>query len=313
MATKNLARTVIEGGRNGRNKWERRHSHDTERASERDYLNKVEVDPEGYDEYDIVEKVRVYKEFSDKLSPVYRWLSAQVGRPWNDVRSEVATTFDTRTTAGRHIVYDHLLNQVSTGPDYKYGRRYDPDETTSYYRHDFYVNAGGVLCEKTQISRDNKTEKFDTIKIANWLSGRIVGQVGNKFYWFTPVGKNKKHRGGTRNREWKCEWGNYTKKAGGYYNYPRGIQWVYLEKVPIYKVDSLGLQVMEAGRPITIGTKEEWQIAYGKPDLRQDRKLNEKEMSFWNTIPTHYQTRVLEQSPTYPNPPKPDPYGYYRF
>jgi hypothetical protein len=311
MSTKRLQKTVIEGGRNGRNKWERRHSHDTERASERDYLNKVEVDPEGYDEYEIEEKVHVYKEFSDKLSPVYRWLSSRVGRPWDEVRSEVATTFDTRTTAGRHIVYDHLLSQVSTGPDYKYGQKYDPDDTTSYFRHDFYVDVEGVLREKTLRPRHPKSEKFDTVKIANWLAGRIVGQVGNKFFWFTPVGKGKKKHG--RTRQWKCEWGNYTKKAGGYYHYPRGIQWVYLELVPIYKLDSLGQPVFEDGKHIVIGTKEEWQIAFGKPDLRQNRRLNEKEYSFWNTLPAWAKTTVLEQSPTYPNPPKPDPYGYYRF
>lgn len=41
MATKNLARTAIEGGRVGRNKWERRYSHTTERTSTREFCDKL--------------------------------------------------------------------------------------------------------------------------------------------------------------------------------------------------------------------------------------------------------------------------------
>ena len=122
MSKKNLARTAIEGGRYGRNKWERRYSHRTDRAAERNYMSKVEHDVEYFDDYDIKPSAPVYKEFKDKLSPMYRWLHAQVGRKWDEVRSEVAEKFDTRTTAGRHITYDHLLSSVEEKPRLEYRR-----------------------------------------------------------------------------------------------------------------------------------------------------------------------------------------------
>src|SRR5580692_493657 len=112
MSSKRLSKTVIEGGRHGYNKWERRHSHAEVRAGERDYLKQVITDPELADDIDIEAVRPVMKEFTDKLAPMYRWLDTQIGRPWSEVRSEIFTTFDTRTTAGRHITFDHLLSSV---------------------------------------------------------------------------------------------------------------------------------------------------------------------------------------------------------
>lgn len=307
MGTKNLARTAIEGGRTGSNKWERRDSHNSERASARDYCNKVRLDPESYEDFDIEEKDHVRKEFNDKLGPMYRWLASQCGRPWDEVRSEVSKTFDTRTTAGRHIVNDHLLSSVEEVPDYRYGRYYrgPEDSTTSYYRHDFYVDDAGILKEKTVIKRRNyeRPPAFNTQQIANWLSGRVVGQVGSKFFWFVPSDKNKK-RGG-ENRTWITQWGG----SRGYYSNRYGLHFYYLHRSPIYKYDEERHIVYEDGKPIILDYKETWQDS--TPTFRQDRKLNDKEMAFWNTIPEYYQTKVLERSPTYPDPPKPDYYGYY--
>ena len=44
-----------------------------------------------------------------------RWLRAQIGRPWNTVRSELVQRFDRRTTAGRHLLCDHLLHEIERG------------------------------------------------------------------------------------------------------------------------------------------------------------------------------------------------------
>ena len=134
MSTKNLARTIIEGGRHTGNKWDRRNSHAEERAALKNYMSEVTLDPSNYDEYDVEPIEPIYKSFDDKLSPIYRWLHRQVGRLWDEVRSDISKTFDTRTTAGRHIVYDHLLNSVEVTPDLHYGRYYSgpEDYTTSY-------------------------------------------------------------------------------------------------------------------------------------------------------------------------------------
>jgi hypothetical protein len=51
------------------------------------------------------------KEFSDVLGPLRRYLRKQVGRPWNNVWSEIAKTLDSRSLTGQHI-FDHIRWEV---------------------------------------------------------------------------------------------------------------------------------------------------------------------------------------------------------
>lgn len=304
MSKKNLARTAIEGGRSGYNKWERRNSHNEERAQERDYCKKVEVDPELADDFDIAPKTRVYKGFTDKLSPMYRWLNSQVGRPWNDVYSEISEKFDTRTTAGRHIINDHLLRSVEITPHTWRYKTYTStiDDNTSHHKNDYYVDEDGILCKRQYVSRRAIYEKapaFDVKQIANWLNGRVVGKVGNKLFWFTPVDKGQKYGGFSR--EWKSEWLSQVS-----YWQPSGLTYSYLSYTSI-----LSHNKDENGKFIVIGREPRW--VRSEPTFRQDRKLNSKELKYWGIIPQYYQTRVLERSPTYPNPPKPNPYSGYLY
>lgn len=308
MSKKNLARTVIEGGRYTGNKWDRRNSHAEFRARDKNYIKEVTADPENWYDYDSEPTEPVYKGFRDKLGPMFRWLHSQVGRPWDEVRSEVTETFDTRTTAGRHIVYDHLLSNVEVTPDLHYGRYYrGPDDyTTSYYKNDFYVDETGLLQRKRYITRKKKVPYFNTNQIANWLSGRIVGYAGKRLFWFVPVDKTKKWGG--RARQWKTQWGYLSHPYSYYYNGPT---FLYLHNEPIFKKDSDGNFILdERGCKIVTDFHTTWRS--GTPQFRQDRRLNDKELAFWNTIPQDYQTKVLEQSPTYEAPEKPpSPYPYY--
>lgn len=202
MSTKRLSKTVIEGGRYGRNKFERRYSHIEVRAQERDYLKAVLADPEHAEEYDIDQLQPVYQGFSDKLSPMYRWIDTQVGRPWDEVRSQIFQTFDTRTTAGRHITFDHLLTQVvdtESGFD-DHGLIADPEiskETTGKRRSywgasDYWVDQNGILCGKENRHRrhNSQYEKVseEEMKAAGaWLNGRMVKEVGGKMHWLVPT------------------------------------------------------------------------------------------------------------------------------
>ena len=211
MATKRLARTVIEGGR--RNVWERRNSTQEERAEVRMYLGRCEFDPEFFDDEVEPERRPVGKDFSDKLRPMYRWLEKQVGRVWDDVRSEIFHTFDTRTTAGRHITFDHLLREVvdtESGFD-KYGRMTNPNievvpsKKTSYVRYygytDYYVDENGILCENPTRNKNRRSwrEPYATIEevteIAKWLHYRIIGIKDGVYCWFAPT-----------EGIWKAEW-----------------------------------------------------------------------------------------------------------
>lgn len=202
MSTKRLSKTVIEGGRHGYNKWERRHSHAEVRAEERDYLKQITIDPDLSDEIEIGENRPVYKEFTDKLAPMYRWLDSQIGRPWSEVRSEIFKTFDTRTTAGRHITFDHLLSSVvetNTGFD-RYGRLADPNiprepvkgQTRRYFSSSsYYVDQNGILCadeerNKRYYRKWEPVTEDDYKFAATFLKGRMIGEKGGKLFWFAP-------------------------------------------------------------------------------------------------------------------------------
>ena len=120
MATKRLSRTAIEGGRSGYNKHERRQSYSDERARVRDELRKLLVDADLADDWGQPKRQKVGKSFADKLGPPKRWLRKQAGRPWDEVYSDLKRSFDPRTTAGRHLVYDHMLYWVDRGVDLRF-------------------------------------------------------------------------------------------------------------------------------------------------------------------------------------------------
>jgi hypothetical protein len=79
MATKYLARTIIEGGRARYSKQERNDSHREERALVRVFMAKASAQPEGFDALCIEPRGKVYKGFADKLGAPRRWLRAQIG------------------------------------------------------------------------------------------------------------------------------------------------------------------------------------------------------------------------------------------
>lgn len=53
------------------------------------------------------------KWFDDHLSPLRRFLEKRVGRPWNDVWSEICRQADRRSVVGRHL-RDHVRSYVRT-------------------------------------------------------------------------------------------------------------------------------------------------------------------------------------------------------
>lgn len=48
-----------------------------------------------------------YRHLNENLSPLRRYLHAQVGRPWNKVHGEIASRIDRRNTVQQHV-YEHL-------------------------------------------------------------------------------------------------------------------------------------------------------------------------------------------------------------
>ncbi len=112
MSTKYLARTVIEGGRYYFNCWERRQSSKVERTRVREELRQLCTDPAAWDGLALTPRKPVHKSFRDKLAPAYRFLSSRANKSWNESYALLRERFDDRTTAGRHILFDHLLRSI---------------------------------------------------------------------------------------------------------------------------------------------------------------------------------------------------------
>src|SRR5271156_720922 len=112
MSTKNLSRTVIEGGRCGYYKSEVHACARSERSELRAHLRSLALDPELEENLTHPKRQPVTLCFSDKLRPIYRFRDSRVGRDWDATRSELFDKFDTRTTPGRHVLFDHLLRDV---------------------------------------------------------------------------------------------------------------------------------------------------------------------------------------------------------
>lgn len=187
MSTKNLARTVIEGGRTGAYKQARDEVNRTERHQVREHLNQCAKDPELYDDgHDPETQAPIDRnypfdeKFADKLNPAERWLDKRVGKSWNKTYSELRETFDSRTTAGRHILFDHLLRDVGQAND-----------DHNRYR-DKVVDKNGILREqKFKGSRwhYNYPKDHEWEAATRFLGGRKVGQLLNgDLYWFEAVG-----------------------------------------------------------------------------------------------------------------------------
>lgn len=141
MATKKLSRTVVEGGRRGR--WGERY---LDRRHKREIGRKLRQGDE-----DPVESPApwVTSDFSDKLKPLYRYLQANAGRPWDKVYSELCARYDRRTLKGWHLLSGHVDRYTVEG----HGRGW-----AHLFRDGAWVDRHGIL-RYTQHKRWGRTTK----------------------------------------------------------------------------------------------------------------------------------------------------------
>lgn len=176
MSTKNLSRTVIEGGRDGYSKFSRRYSHSVERTHVNHLARELCRDSEQADDALFRPREPAYIGFADKLGPAMRWLQSQAGRPWDKVRGELFSRFDIRTTAGRHIVFDHLLPEI--------------EDVRGWRRQRFGVSRHGTLeyygrQRYRYDARPRLPEHEGTLR--RWLGERRVIGRGERLYWLVPT------------------------------------------------------------------------------------------------------------------------------
>ena len=113
MATKRIARTVIEGGRTTWNKNERRQSNRAVRKHAKAITRTLSrlVDEDGYM---MPERSPIRKEHADKLKVAMSWLIHHgLGKTPPEIEGLILSRFNTRTIAGRHIVFSHLMPELA--------------------------------------------------------------------------------------------------------------------------------------------------------------------------------------------------------
>lgn len=194
MSTKNLARTVIEGGRYRSGSQLCRYKNRALRTRTRVALGDVASGRDA-DDLTIRPVWKVGRWFHDKLGPSVRWLASQVGRPWDLVRGELVRKFDPRTTAGRHIVFDHMLPSIH-GED-----KFGCCEDRFGCHHTFLIDRHGLLrrvrSRPRAWPRPPEPLPRPEHELGAWLGGRRVGAHGDVLFWFTPTptgGYRQHHR-----------------------------------------------------------------------------------------------------------------------
>jgi hypothetical protein len=187
MSTKNMARTVMEGGRHRTSSWLSRHSHGVQRARQRAALARVGKGSE-LDDLVMPAPRKESRHFRDKLAVPRRWLEQQVGRPWNTVRGELVARFDTRTTPGRHILFCHMLPWVEDHRGFDCWPRVVVDDHGLLRREPARPLARHRLWREPLPLAEGE--------LARWPGGRRVGARGDTLFWFTPTstGAYRQHR-----------------------------------------------------------------------------------------------------------------------
>jgi hypothetical protein len=159
MATKDLARTVVEGGRAGYSKWDRRRRNRSRR--------RLRFDENG----DVLHgkpPTPGWRGFDDRLKPLRRWIGSHVGRGWNNVYRDFCTLVDRRTVKGWHLD-DHLKGMVDRG---------NPRGCES-----FHVDARGILRRNARSKRERRTGYWDQLRAFDWARGRQILEHGGEAFW----------------------------------------------------------------------------------------------------------------------------------
>lgn len=103
MATRNLARAAVEGGRRGR--YMQHYETRVERRAVKAHLQRIQNVDDALDAGTLHGREDDWDSgFTDKLNPTERFLASNAGRPWDDVYSELCRRFDRRSLKGWHLL-----------------------------------------------------------------------------------------------------------------------------------------------------------------------------------------------------------------
>ena len=119
------------------------------------------------------------KRLNENLNPLRRFIAKQVGRPWNDVYSEISAKLDTNSTVKQHV-RDHLKDYVSV-KTYRtedgqlwFSGRFGP---RSIDWNDFHVDENGILCDSHPPDNVKKLNYKEHRAKAEWEVKRVINGV----------------------------------------------------------------------------------------------------------------------------------------
>lgn len=104
-------------------------------------------DPEGASG-GLLTKGKIYgydrKDFNENLNPLKGFLRKSVGRPWDDIYSELSQSLDRRSVINQHV-FDHLMQYVAVNTMEKDGKlyvlsKYSGTVPIENSYHDYYVH-----------------------------------------------------------------------------------------------------------------------------------------------------------------------------
>jgi hypothetical protein len=113
MATRNLARTVVERGKSKVFREMEAFHHRSERQAARRVLARINSIDDAI-EAPVVEKRHQDWDggFADSLAVAERFLRSRAGQPWDKVYSELCSKYDRNTTKGRHLIDLHIVQSM---------------------------------------------------------------------------------------------------------------------------------------------------------------------------------------------------------
>ena len=199
-----MGKCVIERPRNG----------SSNPSAKAKWYGKITQDDEGYD-YDGMTKLPVSskqegyhkkignKSFTDVLGPIEGYLRSSVGRPWDDVYSELCSGLGKFSWPMRHVLLFHVNVAVNTweGVDGNiwYNDKYGHSKVDGGYRSEFYVHPRSKTLQRF---RQTKRYKYRANK-----EGESVKLDGNRHMvkidglWF--IGHYRDRQlGDFENKEW---------------------------------------------------------------------------------------------------------------
>jgi hypothetical protein len=290
MSTKRLSKTISE--HHGSSKSYKKILHSTERAYEREYCDKIKLDPESADEYDIASSDECYYGGRGGLNSkvLKRWLFAQIGRPWAEVRSEIFKKFDAKTVS-KYDSLSHLLSYCVDEALSGWDRNgfISANKTDHYRGMSFYVDDDGLLRKHETSDYLSLPKKEILVEIGEWLNGRMVGENGGKLYWFAPM-----------SGLWKAEYNDEVEYSGtNYFGTRKGrnsLKYFLWENSEHLQCDWVPPSWYGTGGYYLPPVKRfgfHWEWIENPFSFRQRGELFENEIKYFNLIPERVKSDIL--------------------